>query len=202
MEIAIVLFEGFDELDAIGPYEVFENAGDAGADLAVSLCTLAETERITASHGLRVEPDATLDECSPDIVVVPGGGWNDRSEAGARAEAERGDIPDALAALYDRGTTVAAVCTGGMLLSHAGLLDGRPAVTHAGALPDLRDSAARVVDARVVDDGDILTAGGVTSGIDLAFHVVEHEFGAEIARTVAEEMEYDPSDDVYADDGT
>ncbi len=135
MEITIVLFEGFDELDAIGPYEVFENAGDAGADLTVSLCTLAETERITASHGLRVEPDATLDERSPDLVVVPGGGWNDRSEAGARAEAERGDLPDALATLYDRGTTVAAVCTGGMVLSRAGLLDGRPAVTHAGAVP-------------------------------------------------------------------
>lgn len=201
MEIAIVLFEGFDELDAIGPYEVFENAGDAGADLTVSLCTLAETKRITASHGLRVEPDATLDERSPDLVVVPGGGWNDRSEAGARAEAERGDLPDALATLYEQGAMVAAVCTGGMVLSRAGLLDGRPAVTHAGAVPDLRDSAARVVDARVVDDGDILTAGGVSSGIDLAFYVVEREFGAEIARTVGEEMEYDPSDDVHATDG-
>jgi transcriptional regulator GlxA family with amidase domain len=201
MEIAIVLFEGFDELDAIGPYEVFENAGDAGADLTVSLCTLAETERITASHGLRVEPDATLDERSPDMVVVPGGGWNDRSEAGARAEAERGDLPDELRRRHERETTVAAVCTGGMLLARAGLLDGRPAVTHAGAVPDLRDSAARVVDARVVDDGDVLTAGGVTSGIDLAFHVVEREFGAEIAREVAEGMEYNPSDDVHTDGG-
>lgn len=201
MEIAIVLFEGFDELDAIGPYEVFENAGDAGSDLTVSLCTLAETERITASHGLRVEPDATLDDRSPDLIVVPGGGWNDRSDAGARTEAERGDLPDALATHHERGTTIAAVCTGGMLLSSAGLLDGRPAVTHAGALPDLRDSAAHIVDARVVDDGDILTAGGVTSGIDLAFHIVEREFGTEIVRTVAEKMEYDPTDDVHTTGG-
>lgn len=200
MNIAIVLFEGFDELDAIGPYEVFENAGNAGADVAASLCTLVETDRITASHGLRVEPDATLDDLSPDLVVVPGGGWNDRSEAGAWTEADRGDLSDELARLHERGTTIAAVCTGGMLLSRAGLLDGRPAVTHAGALPDLRNSEAQVVDARVVDDGDIVTAGGVTSGIDLAFHIVEREFGADVSRTVGEEMEYEPSDDIYIDD--
>jgi transcriptional regulator GlxA family with amidase domain len=197
MEVAIVLFDGYDELDAIGPYEVFENADDAGGEMTVSLCTLADVGRVTASHGLRVEPDATLEDRSPDLVVVPGGGWNGRGETGAWAEAERGAIPDAVATLHDEGATVAAVCTGGMLLSRAGVLDGRPATTHAGALPDLRDSDARVVDARVVDDGDVLTAGGVTSGIDLAFHVVEREFGAAVARAVAAQMEYEPSDDVY-----
>jgi transcriptional regulator GlxA family with amidase domain len=197
MEVAIVLFDGYDELDAIGPYEVFENADDAGGEMTVSLCTLADVGRVTASHGLRVEPDATLEDRSPDLVVVPGGGWNGRGETGAWAEAEHGAIPDAVATLHDVGATVAAVCTGGMLLSRAGVLDGRPATTHAGALPDLRDSDARVVDARVVDDGDVLTAGGVTSGIDLAFHVVEREFGAAVARAVAAQMEYEPSDDVY-----
>jgi len=127
----------------------------------------------------------------PDIVVVPGGGWNDRDAPGAWTEAERGAIPAALADLHDAGTTIAAVCTGGMLLARAGLLDGRPAVTHAGALDDLRETGAEVVDARYVDDGDVLTAGGITSGLDLALHLIERLAGAETADAVATHMEYE-----------
>lgn len=200
MDVTIVLFEGFDELDAIGPYEVFANAADAGADLTVSLRTLAETDRVRASHGLRVEPDGVLADQSPDLVVVPGGAWNTRGAVGAWAEAERGDVPDALGSLHEAGATIAGVCTGGMLLARAGLLDGRPAVTHGGALDDLEATAARVVDARVVDAGEILTAGGVTAGLDLAFHIVEREFGSDTATAVSTEMEYDPSDDVHVAD--
>lgn len=200
MDIAIILFEGFDELDAIGPFEIFENAARAGADCSVTLCTLDEQETVTASHGLTVEAGATLDELDPDVVVVPGGGWNDRSDTGVWAEAEWGEIPDAVAALYEDDVTVCAVCTGAMLLARAGLTDGRPAVTHDGALEDLRATDADVVTARVVDDGDLVTAGGVTSGFDLAFHLVRREFGDEVAETVATEMEYEPSDDVYREE--
>ncbi|WP_440007003.1 DJ-1/PfpI family protein [Halomicrococcus sp. SG-WS-1] len=197
MKVAILLYEGFDELDAIGPFEVLENAANVGADCRTSLCTLDGRERVAASHGLGVEVDDRLDDLSPDLLVVPGGGWNDRSEAGAWTEAERGAVPDAVAAANDAGTTVASVCTGAMLLARAGLLDGRPATTHASALDDLRATDAEVVDARVVDDGDVLTAGGVTSGLDLALHLVEREFGAETATQVREEMEYEPRGEVY-----
>jgi transcriptional regulator GlxA family with amidase domain len=192
MEIAIVLFDGFDELDAIGPYEVFENAARAGADCETSLRTIDETDLVRASHGLRVEPDGVLADADPDLLLVPGGGWNNREGAGAWVEAERGAIPDAIAELSDAGTTIAGVCTGGMFLARAGILDGRPAVTHASALDDLNDACANVQDARVVDDGDVLTAGGVTSGLDLAFHIVEREFGSEVAEAVGTEMEYTP----------
>lgn len=197
MLIAILLYDGFDELDAIGPFEVFQNAGAAGADCTATLRTVDHSETVTASHGLRVEPDGVLDDVDPDAVVVPGGGWNDRGEAGAWAEAERGAIPDAVAASHERGATVAGVCTGGMLLARAGVTAGRPAVTHAGALDDLRETEATVVDARVVDDGDVLTAGGVTSGLDLAVHLVAREFGPEIAEQVTTEMEYDPRGEVF-----
>jgi transcriptional regulator GlxA family with amidase domain len=78
-----------------------------------------------------------------------------------------------------------------MLLAEAGLLDGRPAVTHAGALDDLRATAATVVDARVVDDGDVLTAGGITSGIDLALHLVGRLAGDTLRDRVTTELEYD-----------
>ena len=196
-EIAVVLYEGFDEMDAVGPYEVFSTASSAGCDLDVSYRTLEPTERITASHGTRVEPDGRLADADPDLVVVPGGGWNDRAPASAWAEAEKGDLPDAIADFGERGTTLAAVCTGGMLLAEAGILDGRPAVTHAGAVADLRETEAEVVDARVVDDGDVLTAGGVTSGLDLALHLVERFCGEEVAESVATEIEYERRADVY-----
>ena len=214
MDIAIVLYDGFDNLDAIGPFEVFNHARTFGADVDVGLYTLAPQEVVTSSHGLRVQPGGVLtDEQSqasgdadgaatatagvPDIVVVPGGGWGDRAETGAWGEAQRGDLPDALARLHAAGSTVAAVCTGGMLLARGGITDGRPAVTHHGALDDLHESGAEVVDARVVDDGDVVTAGGVTSGIDLALHLVEREFGPDVAERVATEMEYERRGEIH-----
>jgi len=200
MDIAIVVFDGFEELDAIGPYEVFAVAADLTDDLTVSLRTLDRLDRVTASHGLRIEPDGTIDEVEPDLVVVPGGGWNDRDEAGAWAEAERGDIPAALARLHDAGASMAGVCTGGMLLSRAGLTAGRPAVTHAGAIDDLREEGAEVIDARVVDDGDVVTAGGVTAGLDLALYVLSRDVGETVASDVADAIEYDGQGQVFVAD--
>ncbi len=198
MEAAILLYDGFDELDAIGPYEVLQNAARLGADLRVRLLTHKAAEEVVASHGLRLAPDGRLgpDE-RPNLVLVPGGGWNDRSEKSARTEAERGEIPETLARLHAAGSTVAAVCTGGMLLSAAGLTRGRPVITHHGAVGELREGGAEVVEARVVDDGDLLTAGGVTSGIDLALWLVEREWGSGMAEEIAREMEYERRGSVY-----
>ncbi|QRV13373.1 DJ-1/PfpI family protein [Haloterrigena salifodinae] len=184
----IVLFDGFDELDAIGPYEVLENAAHAGADLEVDLVTLDETDLVTASHDLRVEPQGTLGQ--PDILLVPGGGWTSANE-GVRAVVEDGALPDKVDECYAEGSTVASVCTGAMVLAEADLLEGRPAATHRVAVADLEAHAANVVDERVVDDGDVLTAGGVTSGLDLALWLVEQEFGEDVASEVSEEMAYE-----------
>mgnify|MGYP006279112799 CR=1 FL=1 len=200
MDVAILLFDGFDELDAIGPFEVLENAANAGADLDVALCTLDATDEVTASHGLRVGVDATLDDAADDdldLLLVPGGGWTDPDAPGVRREYDRGAIPDAIANAHHDGTALASVCTGAMLLSKAGVLDGRPAATHAAAESDLRATTADVRDARVVDDGDILTCGGVTSGLDLATHLVAREFGRDVADQVTTEMEYEPTNDVH-----
>lgn len=191
MDVAILVFEGFDELDAIGPYEVFETAGDLGAAIEASLVTLESTELVEASHGLRVEPDGVLSEVDPDLLVVPGGGWSTPDSAGVRREYERGDIATAVAASHESGTRIASVCTGAMLLASAGILDGRPATTHRTALEDLRATGADVRETRITDDGAVLTAGGVTSGLDLALHVVEREFGPDVAGDVARELEYE-----------
>lgn len=189
-----MIYDGFDELDAVGPYEVLDIAADLGADLTSRLVTLDARERVTASHGLTVEPQGRLraaeSDDAPDLLVVPGGGWNDRAASGAWAEAERGVIPDAVATHHGAGATVTSVCTGAMLLARAGLLDGRPATTHAGAREDLRAAGADVRDERVVDDGDVVTAGGITSGLDLALHLVERVADARTADRVAEQMEY------------
>ncbi|PAU82590.1 AraC family transcriptional regulator [Halorubrum salipaludis] len=211
MNVDILLYDGFDELDGIGPYEVFDYAlgyaaedekdesGDADpADRPgrVRYVTLDERERVTASHGTRVGIDGVLPDPNgggaPDLLVVPGGGWTARDEdASAWAEAQKGDVPRALGEYHAAGVRTAAVCTGAMLLAEAGVTDGRRAVTHASAIDELRQSGATVVDARVVDDGDLLTAGGVTSGIDLALYLVQREFGEEIADRVATVIEYE-----------
>lgn len=196
MRIAIVLYQGFDELDAIGPYEVFRHAANAGADIDVSMVTLDGANEVTASGGLRVHPDGKLSG-KPDLVLIPGGGWNNRSAQGAWAEVNRRELPDRIRQLKEAGVTIATVCTGGMIAAHAGIVAGRPAVTHHTALEDLRATGAQVIQARVVDDGDLLMAGGVTSGIDLALWIVEREFGGPIADAVTSEMEFPRSFDVW-----
>jgi transcriptional regulator GlxA family with amidase domain len=183
--IDIVLYDGFDELDAIGPFEVLRNAR-----FDATLVTLEGAREVTASHGLVVRAERALAE-RPDAVLVPGGGWNERGPQGARAEAERGALPARLRALAGAGVVMTSVCTGGMLLAAAGVTDGRPATTHHGALDDLRASGAEVVDERVVDDGDLVTSAGVTSGIDMALWLVEREKGAELADLIAREMAFE-----------
>lgn len=192
MRIEIIVYDGFDELDALAPFEVLRRAAEAGADIRVALVTLGETEEIVGFYGLRVRPDGRLGgEGRPDLLIVPGGGWNHRGPHGARAEAERGELPAAIARLHAAGTTVATVCTGGMLAAAAGMTAGRPATTHHLALDELRASGATVLDARVVDDGDLITARGVTSGLDLALWLVERYAGPQIALAVESRLEYE-----------
>ncbi len=188
MRIEIVVFDGFDELDAIGPFEVLRNAAQAVEGLDVRLVGLDGPGDVVASHGLRLVVDHGLSD-DADLDVVPGGGWHDRAPQGARFEAERGTLPRRLAELRAHGARLASVCTGGMLLAAAGITDGRPATTHHGAIDDLRASGADVKDARVVDDGDLITSGGVTSGLDMALHLVEREWGERLADGIAQEME-------------
>ncbi|CCQ37810.1 PfpI family protease [Natronomonas moolapensis 8.8.11] len=189
MRVDVLLFEGFDELDAIAPYEVFRLAARRdGVD--ARLVTVTPADRVEARSGLRVEPDGTVSD-SPEALVVPGGGWNDPDGPGVRREYDRGDLPEVIADAFAAGATVASVCTGAMLLAAAGLLEGRPATTHHTALADLRDTGCVAREARFVDDGRVLTAGGITSGIDLALHLVERECGPDVAASVARELEYE-----------
>src|SRR4051812_13423061 len=131
MKIEILLFDGFDDLDAFGPFEVLAQAG-----LDTRFVTVEPRERVVSNGGATIVPDGVLGD--PDLLVVPGGGWNSRGERGAWTEARRGTIPRLLAERHAAGGRIASVCTGAMLLAEAGILAGRPAITHHTAIEDLR----------------------------------------------------------------
>ena len=198
MRIEIVVFDGFDEMDAIAPYEVLRTAAALGAPIEAELVGAHGAATVTASHGLRLVVDRGPSE-APDVLLVPGGGWF--HGAGVRDEIERGDLPRVMAAAHEAGSIVGSVCTGAMLLAAAGLVEGRRATTHHEAIEDLRGAGAEIVEgARFVDDGDIVTAGGVTSGLDLALHLVERVAGRSIAVRVASEIEYERRETAVQDD--
>jgi transcriptional regulator GlxA family with amidase domain len=190
MRCEVLLYDGFDELDALAPWEVLSGIGRARDDVDVALVTLEGDAPVRASHGAVIAPHRALSE-RVELLIVPGGGWNDRSRTGAWSEVERGVLPPAIAARHEAGAIVGSVCTGAMLLAAAGLLSGRPAITHHGAIEDLKAAGAKVVHARVVDDGDVVTAGGVTSGLDLTLHLVERLWGAPLALAAERELEYE-----------
>lgn len=186
-QVQILIYDGFDELDAIAPFEVL-----AGAGFAVELVSLAPVAGVRASHGLVLPPTGVLAP-APELLVVPGGSWVSKAPEGAWAEVQRGAMPAAIADRYAAGSVVASVCTGAMLLAASGMLQGRPAVTHHAAMEALAAAGAEVrPDARVVDDGDVLTAGGVTAAIDLALHIVCRQRGPEAARAAARRIEHVP----------
>src|SRR2546430_10147791 len=183
--IDIVLCEGVADLAAVGRLEVLRGAAAQGGDLSVRLVTRTHPLDVTGNHGLRLRADAVYAP-GADILLVPGGGWIARAETGAWAEAERGDWLPLLRAAADAGVLLAGVCTGVMLLARAGVIGARPATTHHGAKAELEADGVKVVDERVVDAGGLVTAGGVTSGIDLALRLVERVAGPAAAEAQGE----------------
>ncbi|MDD5199007.1 MAG: DJ-1/PfpI family protein [Terrimicrobiaceae bacterium] len=189
IQATVLIFAGAEELDVFGPYEVLCAARLAGAGIETSLATVGEPGPVRLAHGTTVISPGRFDRA--DLLVVPGGGWANRSAAGARSEAENPATLAALRTAHAAGTVIAGVCTGAMLLARAGLLARRPAITHHSAVEDLRASGATITGARVVDDGDVVTCGGVTAGIDLALWLVERFCGAACAARTAAYLEYE-----------
>ena len=191
--VGIVVFPDVEVLDFCGPFEVFSVTRldeAARRDEPSPFEVLPGAERagtVTATGGLKVSPDHTLETCPPlDILVVPGG-W------GTRAEIKNTRL---LAWIAERATqveTLTSVCTGSMLLGQAGLLDGRHATTHWRSLDRMRQSFPKVTvedKQHVVEDGDVLTSAGISAGIDMALRVVARYHGEAIARNTARNMEY------------
>lgn len=189
MRVAIHLFDGAEELDWAGPWEVLSVWAQEFDD-DVEVVTVADgLEAVDCAKGLRVLPDRTWADLLPlDVLVYPGG-------QGTRAHLGVPAIRERLRGLYAGGTLVTSVCTGALVLADAGLLDGRPATTHWASLELLgelgRDLEVRGDD-RFVDAGQVITAAGVSAGIDMALHLVARLASVERAREVRRAIQYDP----------
>ncbi|HEX8802713.1 MAG TPA: DJ-1/PfpI family protein [Acidimicrobiales bacterium] len=183
MQIAIGLYPGFTALDAIGPYQVFTNLPDA----EVVLCAAA-TGRLDDDNGLlHLDLEHTFaDVPAPDVLLVPGG------LVTRRIAEEGGPIVDWIRAAHEHTTYTTSVCTGALLLGAAGLLDGLPATTHWYAYDHLRRYGAEPTERRVVREGKVVTAAGVSAGIDLGLALAAEMFGPEVAQAVQLGLEYDP----------
>lgn len=184
MQLAIGLYEGFTALDFVGPYQVLSNV----PGVEVALCA-GTAGAVTDDNGLlRVQVDRTFaDMPAPDILLVPGG-------PGARvtAAAGAGAIVDWIGAAHATTTWTASVCTGALLLGAAGILAGKRATTHWLSYGDLAAFGAEPTEERVVFDGKVVTAAGVSAGIDLALTLVARQWGPELAQAVQLGIEYDP----------
>jgi transcriptional regulator GlxA family with amidase domain len=190
VNIGVALFEGAEELDWAGPWEVLAAWALQWPDDGVHVFTLAREDRpVTCAKGLRVLPDETWETAPPlDVLVYPGG-------RGTRRELQDEAVLDWIRDLAAGDTVVASVCTGSLVLAAAGLLDGKPATTHWGSL-ELLPTLGREIevrpDDRFVDNGNILTAAGVSAGIDMALHLVARLHSTERAREVRRYIQYDP----------
>jgi transcriptional regulator GlxA family with amidase domain len=190
VRVAIALFADAEELDWAGPWEVLGTWANHWPQDDVEIFTVAETERpIRCANGLRVIADRRWEEAGPiDVLVYPGG-------QGTRAQLGDAHIRNRLRALAEGGTVIASVCTGSLVLADAGLLDGRPATTHWSEL-ELLGSLGRSIEVRAeerfVDDGAIVTAAGVSAGIDMALHLIARLHSRERAEEVRREIQYDP----------
>ena len=191
MDIGILVFPDVEELDFAGPWEAFGVWSRDFPDDGVGLRLIADTREPVRCHkGLRVLPDVAREEVDAlDLVLLPGG-------LGSRPLMRRPDLHAWLRGLAESGTLVTSVCTGALVLGAAGLLDGRRATTHWGALDTLRaiSPAITVVDdERFVDEGSVVTAAGISAGIDMALHLIARLHSPERAQAVRREMEYDPA---------
>ena len=212
MHAQIVLFDGFDPLDAVAPFEVLLAGRDAlGGDLQVELVS-GEGPRavISGSGGLILQATAQLDPGKPGYVIVPGASGPVEGDPDQGVETipvllarfgETAALPLVRQAMANPEVTVATVCGGSLALAMAGLLNGRHANTHHLGVDVLEATGAIPVNARVVDDGDLVTAAGVTSGLDLALYLLDRSFGPRIALAVEQLFAYERRGTVCSNNG-
>lgn len=190
MRMALICFDGMEELDLVGPWEVLRmwqlQWPDDGADVFTASL---DGRIVTCAKGMQIVTDRPVSEMGEaDVILFPGG-------FGTRRYLGDGEIRSWLRSLLDRGTLVTSVCTGSLVLADAGLLSGRPATTYWSQLELLQSLDPSIElrpDDRFVDSGEIITASGVSAGIDMALHLVKRLQSEERAREVKKAIQYDP----------
>jgi transcriptional regulator GlxA family with amidase domain len=191
MKIGIALFDGAEELDWAGPWEVLAAWSQQFPDDGVDVFTVARTEgEITCAKGLHVLPDRTWANAGKlDILVYPGG-------MGTRRELKDEAVLEWLRNTAASGTLMTSVCTGALVYAAAGFLRDRPATTYWSAhdlLRELEPTVESRPDDRFVDAGEVITAAGVSAGIDMALHLVARLHSPQRAREVRRYIQYDPA---------
>lgn len=183
MQIAILLFDRLTALDAVGPYEVLSRLPDAEVTFVAQEPGLKRTD----TRQLALLATASLTEVpSPDVVLVPGG------QVEQPELMDDGPVHEWLRSAHESSTWTASVCTGSLILAAAGLLAGRRATSHWTALEELGRLGADPVAERVVFDGKLVTAAGVSAGIDMALALAAHIAGEQVAQAIQLGIEYDP----------
>jgi transcriptional regulator GlxA family with amidase domain len=194
LSIGILVFEEAEELDFVGPWEVFTMANEVAKHMGKpelhDVKLIAETRQpVRCAKGLRVIPDLTFAECAKlDVLLVPGG-W------GTRREANNPVLLAWVAAIAREAQWVTSVCTGALVLTAAGPAKGRRVTTHWAFVETLRERGEAkevLANYRYVRDGNVVTAAGVSAGIDMALWLTGEIHGPDFARSVQRGMEYDP----------
>jgi transcriptional regulator GlxA family with amidase domain len=189
--IGIFVFDGMEELDAVGPWEVLGMWTRLWPDDGWRVLTFgAQREPVRCAKGLAILPDhGEADRPPLDVLVYPGG-------EGTRPQVTDEQRLAWVRDLAGKGTLMTSVCTGSLVYAAAGLLHDRPATTHWGSLARLAELDATIdvrSDDRFVDDGEVITASGVSAGIDMALHLVARLAGPDRASQVRRAMQYDPA---------
>jgi transcriptional regulator GlxA family with amidase domain len=189
--IGVSIFDGAEELDWVGPWEVLSAWAQQHPDDDVEVFTVAQsTEVITCAKGLRAVPDFSWESAPPiDVLVYPGG-------RGTRPQLNDDVVLGWVRKTAETAELMTSVCTGALVYAAAGLLNSRPATTHWGSLERLAELGSGIEvrpDDRFVDDGTIITAAGVSAGIDMALHLVARLHSTERAREVRRYIQYDPA---------
>jgi len=186
--VAIFIFDEIEVLDFAGPFEVFNVTSEMIEGNPFNVFTVAETASPVKTRGkLSINPNYSIYAMpKADILIVPGG-------RGTRSLVHKPQIIEWLQAQHDQTEHLLSVCTGSLVLAKAGLLDGKSATTHHDAFDELRNLVSadtQIVDNRYVDNGKIVTAGGISAGIDMSLYIVRKLLGDDVLKVTLEEMEY------------
>jgi transcriptional regulator GlxA family with amidase domain len=189
-KVGIYLFDDVEVLDFAGPYEVFSAAQLEDGTKPFEVITLSQNGGlISAANGLRVETEKTI-QAAPqlDLLIIPGG------KGATENELHKQDVISYIKQQHKKTEILASVCTGAFLLAEAGVLEGKEATTHKGSLDKLKEAYPQLNvqrNVKFVDEGEVLTAAGISAGIELSLHIVARLCGEETMRKTADYMEYD-----------
>jgi len=187
--LGIVIFDDVEVLDFAGPFEVFSVTNEHNNnDLFNVILISVNEEIINAKNGLKVVSDSSVNDVNNlDILLIPGG-------QGARPLVYNSEFIHWVQSISKNCELVLSVCTGALILAKAGILNGLKATTHHQAYGELRQLVANTEiiegDIRFVDNGKVITSGGISAGIDMSFHVIDRFFGKEVSNKTANYMEY------------